>query len=73
MPKVTRVLDHLTLSDLKQQLRKASDADKRMRWQIIYTVAVDPRRGAEIAFQLGCSKILVSQAVSEYNKLATHC
>ncbi|MCZ6469675.1 MAG: winged helix-turn-helix domain-containing protein [Candidatus Dadabacteria bacterium] len=69
MPKITHVSDHLNLSEIKYQLRRAPDADKRMRWQIIYTVTADPRRGSDIALQLGCSSILVSQAVSEYNKL----
>lgn len=69
MPKVTHVLNHLSLSELKSFLRKASDSDKRMRWQIIYSVAADPREGRLIARQLGCSSVLVSQAVSEYNKL----
>lgn len=69
MPKVTRVLPYLELSEIKEQLRKATDSDKRLRWQIIYTVEVDPRLGSVIAFQLGCSGCLVSNAVSEYNRL----
>jgi transposase len=68
MPKLTRVLDHLSLSEIKTQQRKASDADKRMRWQIIYTVAADPRCGSVVARQLGCSAALVSQAIGEYNQ-----
>ena len=69
MPKMTRVEDHLSLEEIKAQLRSASDADKRMRWQIIYTIAADPRDGSLISKQLGCSRSTVSNAVSEYNLL----
>lgn len=69
MPKVTKVLRHLTLSEIMYTLRRAADSDKRLRWQIIYSVAAAPRRGEDVALQLGCSRVLVSQSVSEYNKL----
>ena len=72
MGKVTRVKDWLSLSDLKVLVRKANNADKRMRWQIIYTTVADPRDGATIALQLGCSRWLVSDAVNEYNRLGSN-
>ncbi len=69
MAKVTRVLKHQSLSEIKKELRQATDADKRMRWQIIYTIAADPRNGSDIARQLGCGRSIVSNAVAEYNRL----
>jgi transposase len=71
MGKVTRVKDWLSLPDLKVMVRKADNADKRMRWQIIYTTAADPRDGTTISLQLGCSRWLVTDAVSEYNRLGS--
>jgi transposase len=69
MGKVTKVKPHLSLAEIKEELRNATDADKRMRWQIVYTTASDPRDGETIAKQLGCSRWLVSDAVSRYNRL----
>jgi len=69
MKKITSVLTHMTLKDLMLRIRKAKDADKRMRWHIIYTTAAHPRDSRVIALQLGCSRRLVASAVSEYNRL----
>ncbi len=71
MHKVTKVKNHLSLVELKQRIRKANDPDKRMRWQIVYTVAADPREAKTIALQLGCSKCLISNTVTEYNRLGS--
>lgn len=71
MYKTTKAKNHLTLIELKQRIRKASDPDKRMRWQIVYTVAADPRKAKTIALQLGCSKCLISNTVAEYNRLGS--
>jgi transposase len=71
MSKVTKVKNHLSLVELKTMIRKSDNPDKRMRWQIVYTVAADPRDAATIALQLGCCKCLVSNAVREYNRLAS--
>jgi len=56
---------------LKTMIRKSGNPDKRMRWQIVYTVAADPRDPTTIALQPGCCKCLVSNAVREYNRLAS--
>jgi transposase len=69
MARYTTVKQHLSLDEMMKQLRHAKDADKRMRWQIIYTVSADPRDGKVIARQLGCGSWLVSHAVNEYNRL----
>lgn len=52
-----------------RNVRTAKDADKRLRWHIIYTIAADPRSSGVVALQLGCSKRLITSAVSEYNRL----
>jgi hypothetical protein len=67
MYKVTKAKNHLSLVELKKRIRKANDPDKRMRWQIVYTVVADPRTAKIIAHQLGCSKCLISNTVTEYN------
>ena len=59
----------MSLKDLMVNIRKAKDADKRMRWHIIYTTAADPRDSRVIALQSGCSRRLVASAVSEFNRL----
>ena len=69
MSRCTSVKDHLKLSEIMYELRHAKDADKRMRWQIVYTAAADPRKGSMIARQLGCGVWLVSHTVNEYNRL----
>ena len=67
MARVTKTVSHLSLKAIMQKIRTASDADKRMRWQIVYTAAADPRDGISISKQLGCSRRVVTSAVSEYN------
>ncbi len=68
MVKTTRVKNHMPLKNIMEKIRKSTNADQRMRWQIVYTVAVDPRDSRIIAKQLGCSRRTVSGAVSEYNQ-----
>ena len=69
MAKVSKVKDYMSLEEIRVRIRTAKDPDQQMRWQIIYTVAADPRKAAIVATQLGCSKWLVSSAVAEYNQL----
>lgn len=68
MKKVTKAWSHLSLKDIMKKIRNAKDADKRMRWHIVYTTMADARDSRVIALQLGCSRRLVTSAISEYNR-----
>ena len=68
MAKVSQVKDYMSLEEIRVRIRTTKDPDQQMRWQIIYTVAADPRVATIVATQLGGSKWLVSSAVAQYNR-----
>ena len=68
MAKVSQVKDYMSLEEIRVRIRTPKDPDQQMRWQIIYTVAADPRVATIVATQLGGSKWLVSSAVAQYNR-----
>lgn len=68
MARVTRVVPHLTLDEVKQKLHAATKPWLQQRWMVIYTAMLVPRPAAEIAAQLGVSRPFVAKIVSLYKR-----
>lgn len=68
MGDLTRAANHLTLDQVKEQMKETKDTRQLQRWQIVYTALLQPRKAEEIAKQVGVSKSLVQKIISRYNK-----
>jgi transposase len=68
MGNLTRAANHLTIEQVKEKMKDAKDAKQLMRWQIVYTALIQPRKAEEIATSVGVSKSLVQKVISRYNK-----
>ena len=68
MGKVSRAAPHLSIKEVKGQLRASVDFWTRQKWAVIYTALVDPRPATAIALQLGVSVPFVHKIISVYNR-----
>ncbi len=68
MSRVSRVLPHLSVEEVKQKMKTATSFRRQQKWLIIYNALVDPRPAVEIALHTGTSKRTVHQVVSDYNR-----
>ena len=68
MSRVSRVLPHLSVEEVKQKMKTATSFRRQQKWLIIYNALVDPRPAVEIALHTGTSKRTVYQVVSDYNR-----
>jgi transposase len=64
----TRAANHLTLEQIKEKMKEATDPRQLQRWQIVYTALMQPRKAEEIARSIGVSKSLVQKMISRYNR-----
>jgi transposase len=69
---LTRAANHLSLEQVKEQMKQVEDTRQLQRWQIIYTALLRPRKAEEIAECVGVSKSLVQKIISRYNKEGIH-
>jgi transposase len=65
---LTQAENHLTIEQVKEQMKEAKDVKQLQRWQIIYTALLQPRKAEDIAKSVGVSKSLVQKVISRYNK-----
>ncbi len=49
-------------------MKESKDVRQRVRWQIVYTALIRPRKAEEIATCVGISKSLVQKMISRYNR-----
>ena len=70
MSRVSRVLPHLSVEEIKEKLKTAKSFRQEQKWLIIYNALVDPRKAAEIALHTGTTKRTVNQVISDYNRNA---
>lgn len=68
MPRVSRVLSHLSVEQVQQKIKTASNFRRQQKWLIVYNALVDPRPAVEIALHTGATKRTVHQVISDYNR-----
>ena len=68
MARLSRVLSHLSKSEIEEKIRSASNFRRQQKWRIVYNALVDPRTAAGIAKHLGTTVRMVHRVVSEYNR-----
>lgn len=68
MARVSRVLAHLTVEEVKQKLAESKQVWQQQKWLIVYNALVDPREAQEIALHTGTSVWTVHQVISKYNR-----
>jgi len=68
MPRVSRVLPHLSVEEVQQKIKTAINFRRQQKWLIVYNALVDPREAAEIALHTGTTKRTVHQVISDYNR-----
>jgi transposase len=69
MSRVSRVLPHLTDTELKEKITTAVNARCQQKWMIVYNALVAPRPASEIAQSTATSVRTVHQVISDYNRL----
>src|SRR5207245_10166927 len=69
MARITRVVEHLALEDVKARMRNDPNPLYRERWYIIYTAQVHPREAKDIANDIGVSVSKVHTLIPHYNKM----
>ncbi len=68
MPKVTKVLPHLTPEEIRERIRQTTGFINVQKWLVIYNAAIDPRLAREIATHTGLAEQTVHNLVSQYNR-----
>lgn len=68
MGKLTRAANHLTLEQVKEKMKESKDARQLVRWQIVYTALLQPRKAEDIATCVGVSTSHVQKIISRYNR-----
>lgn len=68
MARVSRVLPHLTATEIQEKIRTAPNFRRQQKWLVIYNALVDPRTAAEIAKHTGTTLRTVHQIISQYNR-----
>ena len=68
MPRVSRVLPHLSVEEVQQKIKTAINFRRQQKWLIVYNALVDPREAAQIALHTGTTKRTVHQVISDYNR-----
>ena len=68
MPRVSRVLAHLSLEEVQQKIKTATSFRRQQKWLIVYNALVDPREAAQIALHTGTTERTVHQVISDYNR-----
>ena len=68
MPRVSRVLSHLSVEEVRQKIKTTTSFRRQQKWLIIYNALVDPRPAVEIALHTGTTKRTVHQVISDYNR-----
>jgi transposase len=68
MPRVSRVFPHLSVEEVQQKIKTATNFRRQQKWLIVYNALVDPREAVEIALHTGATKRTVHQVISDYNR-----
>lgn len=68
MPRVSRVLPHLSVEEVQQKIKTAINFRRQQKWFIVYNALVDPREAAQIALHTGTTERTVHEVISGYNR-----
>jgi transposase len=68
MPKLTKIQDYLSQSELQERYRLATEVVLRSRWQVIWLLAT-PKPVKEVALLTGFTENWVRELARRYNKL----
>ena len=68
MPRVSRVLPHLSVEEVQQKIKTATNFRRQQKWLIVYNALVDSRPAAQIALHTGTTERTVHQVISDYNR-----
>lgn len=68
MPKITKVLPHLTPEEIQERIKQTVGFINVQKWLIVYNAAIDPRPAREIAKHIGLAEQTVHNLVSHYNR-----
>ncbi len=68
MGKLTRAASHLTLEQVKEKMKESKDIRQFVRWHIVYTALLQPRKAEDIATCVGVSTSHVKKIISRYNR-----
>jgi transposase len=68
MPRVTKVVPHLTLEEIQGKIKQTVGFITVQKWLVIYNAAIDPRPAREIAKHTGLAEQTVHNLVSHYNR-----
>lgn len=68
MPKVTRVIPHLSRQEVLEQIKATTGFWRVQKWLVIWNALVDPRPAEQIALHTGLAKQTVHNLISGYNR-----
>jgi len=69
MSRITRIVSHLSIEEVKERMLHDPRPWCRQRWMIIYNASVDPREAIDIAKHTGVSVHTVHKLIPAYNRL----
>ena len=67
MGRITRAVEHLSVEELDERIRKSESWRHKRRWMVIRHALVSPATAKEIGEHLGVGRQTVSNLVSGYN------
>jgi transposase len=68
MGKLTRAANYLMLEQVREKMKESKDTRQLVRWQIVYTALLEPRKAEDIAMYIGASTSHVKKIISRYNR-----
>jgi transposase len=68
MGRISKVVEHLRIEEVKDRMRNDPNPFYRKRWSIIYSTQVDPREAKDIARDTGVSTSVVHKLIPEYTR-----
>jgi transposase len=68
MGRVTRAVEHLRVEEIDERIKRATEAWRMRRWQVMRCALVNPKPAAEIALEVGLARQTVHNLVAAYNR-----
>jgi hypothetical protein len=69
MMEASRVVEHLSLDEVRMKMQMTAGFMKMQKWLVIYNAIIDPRPISEIAKHTGLTEASVYRIISEYNQM----
>jgi transposase len=68
MGRVTRAVEYLRVEEIDERIKRATEAWRMRRWQVMRCALVNPKPAAEIALEVGLARQTVHNLVAAYNR-----